>query len=440
MVDASPEPLVGSFQVQESIGRSQPELSTHGHRVTERQLLINLVTGALGTGVYSLPWAMAGASVVVGVLIIMAVIAVNLFTIMILVHAAERYQVFDIAAVLSKLPGRFGLFIQIGTNCCLYFTAMMVLTSYIMAIVDSASPFLQGTAMEHRSLISGAAALLVLPMCFLDQQYLAFTSTLAVIVNLYLFGLVTGLVGEGIAEHSLPSVCLLGLGPGCVTMVSTVMMCTVIQMVVLPMYKELDGRSPLKLRRVLINAFTILGFLFMGFSIAVYLAFGPQVQSNFLKSLPNTSLGSVAQLAVILVIAAVYPFGAMIMMAPIDGLGLEWFSRAPLSNPEVLAAAARNKSKVLSIATVVIVFLSYALALVISDLGFVNVVCGALSIGIFTTLGPGLVGLHLLDRTSGCWRSSMLILILVGIVATGLGLWFVDNYSDTLQSNCRITF
>merc|ERR1719392_98479 len=82
------------------------------------------------------------------------------------------------------------------------------------------------------------------------------------------------------------------------------------------------------------------------------------------------------------------------------------------------------------IATVCIVIAVMATSLVVTDLGFVNVINGALSMGAFVAAVPSAVGLYLLGPRSSepGWRATMFTLLGVGVAMAVLGLVLSDNY------------
>merc|ERR1712048_1000220 len=89
-------------------------------------------------------------------------------------------------------------------------------------------------------------------------------------------------------EHALPThVCYLGFSTGSVSMVSSLMQCIIVQMCILPMYEELQDRTPRKFLGVLAVAFGSLVVVFAGFACIGYLVFGPKVEGDVLKSLPK---------------------------------------------------------------------------------------------------------------------------------------------------------
>merc|ERR1712176_840316 len=95
------------------------------------------------------------------------------------------------------------------------------------------------------------------------------------------------------------------------------MQCVIIQMCVLPMYKELETRSPKRFSHVIGVSFSGLFLLFVAFAVAGSLAYGPTVHSNVLKDLPHSGWGILAQACMVLAIAAVYPIMLMPMVAPL---------------------------------------------------------------------------------------------------------------------------
>lgn len=390
--------------------------SSESTKASPTQLTLNLITGALGAGVLSLPWSTAGASVLTSVLITGVVLLVNAWTIMILVEAAERHQVFDLGGLLARLPNNLGQPVMLTTNLLVWASMFMVLVAYMVVVADSTAPVVKGTSFEGRSRWIVISSLAVLPLCFMDQRRLAFTSTLSILVNTYIFGLVVwAFFQHGPSKES----CVLGFTEGNITMVSALMQALIIQMCVLPMYRDLEDRSPEKFRSLLMKSFIFLFFLFSTFASLAFLAFGPMVQSNVLRDLPMNFSGNAARIGMLIVVLGVYP----IMLMPMT---------APLQTSEGL------QTPVSSIATAAIVAGAMICGFFVRDLGYVNVVNGAACVGGFVALGPGLVGLYLLDRNGFGWRTSMVALIILGLVMSFAGLMYTDNYAGELLAHCYI--
>ncbi|CAJ1347393.1 unnamed protein product [Effrenium voratum] len=121
---------------------------------TGAQLTLNLVVCGLGTGILTLPWSLAGASLIFGVAIIAAVLVVNAWTILLLVEAAETYQVFDIGGLLAHLPGRLGHRAPQAVNAAIWVSGFLCLVSYVLVLADCGQPFLLAPSWRLKILVS----------------------------------------------------------------------------------------------------------------------------------------------------------------------------------------------------------------------------------------------------------------------------------------------
>jgi len=218
-----------------------------------------------------------------------------------------------------------------------------------------------------------------------------------------------------------------GFGKGNVSMMSAMMQCVIIQMCVLPMYRELENRTPARFRVSLTTAFVLLAILYCIFSVFGYMVFGPTVKSNALQSFETNVISQVAWIGTIFVVAAVYPILLLCILAPIHSLDDSVFGTGDVTSKRRL---------VIAVATVVIVVASVFGALLVTSLGFINVINGAMSVGIFTTLGPGLVGLYLVGRRNKKWQITMVVLIVVGFLMSIIGFAVTDNYHEDLEKSC----
>ena len=179
------------------------ETNQSPQRLTMLGMITNLVTGGLGAGILTLPWGMAGASAIVVVTTMIAVIALNCFTIMLLVYAAEAHKSFDLGSLLCKLPGRnLGPTAQGVCNALVWLTIWMLLVGYIIVVQDSLTPlFPAHSVLSNRWAWGILASLVVLPLSLVDLRFLSMTSSpLSVGVNAYLFGLLcVRLASDGIS-------------------------------------------------------------------------------------------------------------------------------------------------------------------------------------------------------------------------------------------------
>jgi len=396
-------------------------------KATARAITLNFITGGLGSAIFSLPWSVAGSSIISSVVIVGAVLLLNGWTISIVVRAAEKHQVFDLGSVISRLPGHMGKPLQIMTNLMVWFSMFLCLVSYMIVIHDSALKFVKGTVFENRALLVGIASVCVLPLCFFSQRLLEKTSSIAIAVNVYLFILIGVLYGTAVSEDTLPSgCCLVGKTiDGNFAMVSVMFQAVIIQMCVLPMYEELEDRTPAKMDRIIAVGFGALFFIFCGFSIVGYLLIGPDVQSNILADLPNNIGSKIAQIGVIFVVACVYPIMVYPMIAPINSSsGPVTFRGGPIS-------FSIGRANLVVVAKLLIVGSAFVVSVFVSSLGEVNVINGALSAGIFVALLPSLFGWLMLDPTP-CKKVSYCLLLVVGFTAAVMGLIYNENYVSDL--------
>eukprot|EP00747_Dinoflagellata_sp_TGD_P168737 gnl/TRDRNA2_/TRDRNA2_195847_c0_seq1.p1 gnl/TRDRNA2_/TRDRNA2_195847_c0~~gnl/TRDRNA2_/TRDRNA2_195847_c0_seq1.p1 ORF type:complete len:427 (-),score=84.00 gnl/TRDRNA2_/TRDRNA2_195847_c0_seq1:103-1383(-) len=389
-------------------------------KATEMNITMNLITAGLGTGIFTLPWSTAGASIVPAIAITGAVLLLNAWTISIIIEAGERHQVFDLGALLRKLPDPMGQIAHVACNAMVWFSSFLCLVSYIIVITDGLREF-----STNRPLLVVLSSLLVLPLCFLDQRRLSMTSIMCVAANVNIFMLIGYLFVDMKVEGTKPAgTCYFGLSTGSISMVSAMMQTVIIQTNVLPMYSELKDRTPDKFNRAVAMAFVSLMILCTAFSVYGYLTFGPTVNSNIVENLPNTPWGRFSQLSAAAAVAAVFP----IIMGPMI---------APIRNSKALSNM-NGSEWVASITIIVISAAVLVTALFIKDLGILNEVNGAMSCGAFVSMGPSLVGLYLMGPKYDTpkWRVIMTALAAGGLTCSVVGLLKTDNYASDLTSAC----
>lgn len=425
MADADYKPLA-------DVTPSQASFDSRRSKASLFSISANLVMSGLGAGILSLPWAMAGASIVPSVITIIVVMALNVVTIMILVYAAERHQAFDLGTLLSHLPGGIGPVVQVFNNALTWVSVFLTLVGYIVVMADSLEPFmglllgldtkgsLDDTFWSVRAPLLAVAGMVVLPICFVDQERLAVSSVVGICVTIYLFIVVAILFKqEGVA----PDCCVVssGIHEGSLTMFSVLMQCSIAQMCVLPMYAELENRSPRRFGTAVVAAFGFLAVLFAAFSAVAYTVFGPHVQANVIMNLPDDALGSFARVGMTLVMLAVFPIMMMSMVAPIRS----WEE-----------TTGRTSGHITVVVSFCIVAASSIGAAFAGNLGALNAMNGALQVSCFIGLAPGLAGLYLLGEKNGKWYAAMYALVVVSLVVAVLGMFYTDNAIDQLKGAC----
>lgn len=389
----------------DGLGASLVDKPSVSGKVSSFATCANLSAAALGSGILSLPWAGAGASVVPAVVLTGLALALNFWTTLIVVEAAEKHQVFDLGGLLAHLPGRLGSSSQVANNVAIFVSQFVTLVAYCIIVADSIIAVAGGSRVACIAVFS----LAVLPLSFASLEYLAFTSSLAIVVVLYIIAYTAYLsFSEPLVQLPGNQLCMLGFTKGIVSMISALIVSTVIQLFVLPMYEELADRSVRKFRNILAASFSFVFLLYAGFTVLALFAFGRGVQSNVIDSMPDSTPARVARLSMVLVILGVYPINVKPMTAMITD---------------------RRFAAFLTPCIIVTVML---LAFVFKDLGVMNVLNGALCMGAWVTIGPALIGLYLLKSN----RYAMVGLIIFGVVMTFLGSVFFDNYLDDLVSSC----
>merc|ERR1719442_261370 len=102
--------------------------------------------------------------------------------------------------------------------------------------------------------------------------------------------------------------------------------------------------------------------------------------------------------------------------------------------------ADREQGMAVVAVTCLVVAASMCAAFGLHDLGRLNVINGAVSLGTFVAMVPSLVGLHLLGPKSedGRWRAAMYALAVGGVLFSILGLVLTDNFAGGLQASCSL--
>lgn len=367
--------------------------------------MANLITGGLGTGILCLPWLTAGASLIPGMFIIIAVLVVNVWTIDILIEAADKHQVFDLGNLLAQLPGALGATMPHLANATVWLSTMICLVSYIIVIATAFVTLLGDDRWRTPLVILGTAA--VGPLCFVDQSKLAFSSKLTVVVFVYMFFI---LVGKLSANGVHSTACYFGVGFGSIAMLGGMANCVIVQMCVLPMYGELKDRTPAKMMNAVKLSFSGLFVLFGSFSVSGYLWRGELLTDNIVCEIGKESfLDKLAQLGSAVAVIGVYPILVSPMLAPVR------------ASPTLQSFDQHI--------TMAIVATSGLIAIFVNELGKLSVINGAICAGVFGAGLPAMVGHYILQKD----QTQMGILLVCGLLVAGLGIMYTDNYWEDMK-------
>jgi len=407
-----------------------------------------------------MPWGVAGASVLNSVILLAIVLALNYWTIVILVYACERWQVFDLGGLLNKLPGRLGPCLQGLVNVIVLFSQLLVLMGYTVVVRDSSYDMLpEQSFLRQKWLLTCLTGFIMIPLSFLDQAYLSFTSTLAILANTYLIVLllaymvVPGMQPDVGGDDAVPEPrCLFGFGAnslsGIVCMFSLLMYTIIIQMAIPPMYKELAGRSPRKFERCLFVAFMCLFVIFSIVMACGYFTWGSAVDSNILNSLPKDMWGNAARFGMVLCLVGCYPLNVKPMVAPfaheearderaefIESMTAPLLQKSGASS----TGATRSRACGTRLPTCLIVASCTFLSLWATNLGALNAMNGAIQVIGYGGFIPGAAGLYLLGSVTSKEKAALWLLMGFATMMAAVGSIATDNNAEGMITDCILT-
>jgi len=297
---------------------------------------------------------------------------------------------------------------------------------------------------------------------------LAFTSTFSILANVYLILLLVKCAFDAQtnsdASLDVSGVCIFGFGPGVITQSDLLMYTIIIQMMIPPMYKELDGRSPAKFQKCLTVGFIAIFFILVLVMVCGYISFGPHVNSNVLMNLPRDVFGSAAQFAMAVCIFGCFPLNVKPCTAPFarpaaEGTrksssmaGTPLLGKSPSSfnerllseapapviiSEEVNDGASTSTREV--VATIAVVGTVALCSLWVHSLGPLNAINGTIQVLGYIGLIPGAIGLYLSGKLSPARKAAMWGLIITSILVTLIGFVYTDNYAAALDKQCLWT-
>lgn len=162
---------------------------------------------------------------------------------------------------------------------------------------------------------------------------------------------------------------------------------------------------------------------------------GSNVHGNVLVDVPHNLGGNLVRIAAAISMFAVFPVNLIPMIAPLEGYLGRQGQREQLG---LVSGRTHHHQLVITIARISVVTLVMVASYHVEDLGYINVINGALSAGFFVALCPALIGLCLEEkRTDLWWQVAMYSLLLFGLLMSALGLVFTDNYEGLMTgSSC----
>mmetsp|Transcript_126519 Transcript_126519/g.369683 ORF Transcript_126519/g.369683 Transcript_126519/m.369683 type:complete len:682 (-) Transcript_126519:35-2080(-) len=317
---------------------------------------LKVITCGLGSGILVVPWGAAGASLAVSHAITGLVLLANIWSVMIIVHAIDRwggskawnykhgqwlgtsrkkgYRVDDLGMLLRQAPPPLPALAAVW-DVTVNISNFGALVGYMIVTGDAMTPLVSSGCqdMADRRAWILLGSLVCLPLCWADLAFLTYSSAVGVCANVYLFFvLLFALRSRGVAE----GVCTVGIAPGALACMSNLVFAVVLQMCIPEYYTQLrrDDQDPGRfLRWVLIPAFSFIFVLVCAFSTVGYLTFGPSVSSNVLLDLAPDAWGRSTQAAICLACLMVYPNMLRPMVPPLLRAA-QWLCSPAQSEPE----------------------------------------------------------------------------------------------------------
>lgn len=420
-------------------------------RASDGETCVNLINLCLGVGILSMPWSFAGASIVGGLSIIAGGTLWCAATNVMMVSLAEETQEFNTARMLRQFP--YGHILEPFANFMLLCTNLLCLVGYLVVFSENLEKVAEEAHVASslwghswsRPLLVGLGCLIILPLSFLDQSHLAWTSRVSVIANWYIC---FALVGEAVA--SKPSqVCVAGLGVGDLTMLAVVMMAASVQQCVLSLYSEMQNRTIKRFATIQLIAAALVIILLSVVSVAGYIRSGPRVASNMLLELPSDGVGFMAQVSILPVVIGVYP----LLLYPLTDVVKDFMSSsctagqmallngAAAASPgqdiprrTVTRSTAQGRAMLLPWHLAIVTFTGVAASSGV-DMGRINDVTGILGLGWFTVAMPALVYRRYLQLKGGSSRL-LPVHLTVGGILFALTLIWTGNHVESIEAHC----
>jgi len=397
-----------------------------GTKVSYYGTLVNVINATLGAGILSIPWSMAGASILSGVFLLAFGLTINLCSNMVYIYVSDRTGATDSSAIAGQLPGNLGIFaskfsisiLGLGNFCCLI-CYEIVFSDCISMILPQCPRWLSITLFT----------IIASSLCMVPEEYLSITSSFSVGMTFYMIILMV--FTYFFSHESRNDICTFGISTGTISMASGFNMAIVIQMITPGLYANLDNKSPETFQRIMATAFTFVFFIFATFGITSYLMFGKDVKSNILLEFPRNIFGYIGIGGVSIVVLSVYP---LILNPIIEPFLDKEYSSIEEGSGKPLGTRMGNRSKKAMYVTT-LSSAALCISFFVTDLGIVNVICGALSAICFLFITPSLLALHFFKLTQ------LQELVIYGFMCFGslsalAAFCYTDNFTDSLTDDC----
>eukprot|EP01134_Creolimax_fragrantissima_P005102 CFRG5102T1 len=148
-------------------------------------------------------------------------------------------------------------------------------------------------------------------------------------------------------------------------------------------YNEIKDQRVRTMDIIIGNSLFICGIMYIVFGLGGYLTYGSETESNILLNFPLNTLSSIARLAISFVVAVSYP----LMTHPTRSAGLHLYEII-MNNFGSKQYHSSGKTVYWTV-TVVVLAVTYGLAMIVTDLGFVFSLIGATASTMIAFVLPG---------------------------------------------------
>eukprot|EP00792_Barthelona_sp_PAP020_P004473 TRINITY_DN2153_c0_g1_i1.p1 TRINITY_DN2153_c0_g1~~TRINITY_DN2153_c0_g1_i1.p1 ORF type:complete len:562 (+),score=112.42 TRINITY_DN2153_c0_g1_i1:51-1688(+) len=404
---------------------NKEEVGMKSNGASVKATTANLANNMIGSGLILLPYAMKLCGLISGLILMVIMGLISMFTLSISVYNSKLSGRFVFKRIINKA---FGPNVTNVINIMTLFYSFLLMSAYIVIVRDYTYMFTGWFASDPlnppffltRNFMTSILVLgFMLPLAlFKDMKALAFSSVIALI------GIATTVLTVFIQffqkaftpDHfSNTSFVWFKFNMELFEAVPIMLFAFSAHININTFYRELGRRSVSKMNKVIGSAVGI-NFLFYSFvSVLGYLSFGILTKDNILTNFEDGSvLTYVARIAMTLVICCSYPivsFGARVVIL------------------NLLPPQKRTDGKYIRIVAVILVIFSLFLGLMVESVSFIIGFCGA-TIGCFISfIQPPLTFLRLSKRKAKKFsklRICSFCMIVVGllILLFSLFMWY----------------
>jgi len=341
-------------------------------------VISNLVKGCFGTSMLSLPWVFANATLLPSIVILTLTSFFTIYSTMIVIKCQEKKQIFSFDALLRDIPN-IGKALEHISIVIVITHCLLSGISYIVLAGDTAVclfPNVPNMKMIGQTIVTW---FIYYPLCLSDFKKLSFVSVVGIVATIYVFILVcippleqTSEIGEWFGMNfywaSTASVCVQAFLNPCIQG---------------SIYRSMQDRSPSKYRNALGTSYVFVTIVYAIFATLGVIFYGSAVQGNILLDFPNNAVTHLARVGVFISIIGLFPIvivggsTATIETTFYDGHFPSFWSKATTIFFQCV--------------------LAYVGAILLPNLGVVNLMNGALSVATLFGIFPALMAIHHLD-------------------------------------------